>query len=102
MRFRASPMCALALLTLAGCTDLTPIQNDLKDLRSQVSRLSAEQASMKTSLDAATQSAKSASDSARAAASKADQALALGRGNQASIDATNEKINRMFRRHLSK
>jgi hypothetical protein len=38
----------------------------------------------------------------RRPASKADQALALGRGNQESIDATNEKINRMFRRHLSK
>ena len=102
MRFWALPMCAVAIFSLAGCTDLTPIQNDLKDLRSEVSRLSTQQGAMKAELDTAAQSAKAASDAARAAASKSDQALTLAQANQKSIDATNEKINRMFRRHLSK
>lgn len=102
MRFWEPPMCALTMLCLAGCTDLTPIQNDLKDLRSEVSRLSAQQGAMKAELDTAAQSAKATSDAARAAASKSDQALALAQADQKSIDATNEKIDRMFRRHLSK
>ena len=43
-----------------------------------------------------------AESAARRAASKADQALALAQASQKAIDATNEKIDRMFRRHLSK
>jgi hypothetical protein len=102
MRFWAASMCVLGMFSVAGCTDLTPIQNDLKDLRSEVTRLSAQQGAMKAELDTAVQSSKAASDAARAAASKSDQALALAQADQKSIDATNEKIDRMFRRHLSK
>jgi len=102
MRLWAPLTIVLAMSTLAACTDLTPIQNDLKDLHSQVNRLSAEQGALKISSNNAVQSAKGASDAAHAAASKADQALALAQADQRSIDATNEKIDRMFRRHLSK
>ena len=91
-----------AVLLLSGCTDLTPIQNQVKDLGSQVSRLSSEQASMRATLENTNRSAHNAETAANSAAAKADQALALGQKNQASIDATNEKIDRMFRRHLSK
>lgn len=93
---------ALAVSLLSGCTDLTPIQNQIKDLSSQVSRLSSEQAAMKSTLDGTTRSAQNAEQAANRAASKADQALALAQQNKTSIDATNEKIARMFRRHLSK
>jgi methyl-accepting chemotaxis protein len=102
MSLRTPVMFVLATFTLVGCTDLTPIQNDLKDLHSEVSRLSGEQSNMKVAVNNATQSAKAAADSARAAASKSDQALALAQANQKAIDSTNEKIDRMFRRHLSK
>jgi uncharacterized protein YPO0396 len=102
MRQRAPLTIFLAMSTLAGCTDLTPIQNDLKDLHIQVNRLSAEQETLKTTSNNAVQSAKRASDAAHAAASKADQALALAQTDQRSIDATNKKIDRMFRRRLSK
>ena len=40
----------VAVLGLSGCTDLTPIQNQIKDLSSQVSRLSTEEAGMKSTL----------------------------------------------------
>ena len=92
----------LAAMGLSGCTDLTPVQNQIKDLSSQVSRLSSEQAAMKSTLDGTARSARDAESAANSAASKADQALALAQSNQRSIDATNEKINRMFKRHLSK
>ena len=45
---------------------------------------------------------KEAAYAARTASSKSEQALALAQTNQKSIEATNEKIDRMFRRHLSK
>lgn len=93
---------AVLVLGLSGCTDLTPIQNQIKDLSGQVSRLSAEQAGMKSTLDGAAKSGRDAESAANRAAGKADQALALAQANQKSIDATNEKIERMFRRHLSK
>lgn len=93
---------ALAVSMLSGCTDLTPIQNQIKDLSGQVSRLSAQQTAMKSTLDGTTRSAHEAAQAANSAASKADQALALAQQNKTSIEATNEKIDRMFRRHLSK
>lgn len=36
MSLRAPLLIVLVVSTLAGCTDLTPIQSDIKDLRSQV------------------------------------------------------------------
>lgn len=91
-----------AALVLSGCTDLTPIQNQIKDLSNQVNHLSSEQASMRSTLEGTTRAARDAEQAANRAAAKADQALSLAQKNQASIDATNEKIDRMFRRHLSK
>jgi outer membrane murein-binding lipoprotein Lpp len=87
---------------LSGCTDLTPIQNQIKDLSGQVSRLSAEQAAMRSTLDNTTRAARDAEEAAKRASGKADQALALAQANKTTIEATNEKIDRMFRRHLSK
>jgi outer membrane murein-binding lipoprotein Lpp len=87
---------------LSGCTDLSPIQNDIKDLRSQINRLQTDVGSMKKTLDNAAQASREAQRAADRASSTANQALALGQSNQKSIEATNEKLDRMFRRHLSK
>ena len=87
---------------LTGCTDLTPIQNDLKDLHAQVSRLSSEVASVKASADNAAQQSSQAQQAADHASSTAHQALTLAQSDQKSIDQTNERLDRMFRRHLSK
>jgi outer membrane murein-binding lipoprotein Lpp len=93
---------ATVVVGLSGCTDLTPIQNQIKDLSNQVSRLSSEQAAMRSTLESTGKSARDAESAASRAAGKSDQALALAQANKSSIDATNEKIDRMFRRHLSK
>ena len=57
---------------------------------------------MRSTLEGTSRSARDAEAAANRAASKADQALSLAQTNQRSIEATNEKIDRMFRRHLSK
>ena len=88
--------------TLAGCTDLTPLQNQVKDLQSQVARLSQEQSATKSSADAAARSAREATDAANRASSKADQALAAAQSDKQSIDEINEKMERMFKRRLAK
>jgi Alanine-zipper, major outer membrane lipoprotein len=57
---------------------------------------------MRSTLDSTNRAVQGAEAAANRASSKADQALELAQANKASIDATNEKIDRMFRRHLSK
>jgi uncharacterized protein HemX len=87
---------------LAACTDLTPLQSQVKDLQSQAARLTQEQSTAKTSTDNAARSAHEAADAAGRASSKADQAVTLAQANKKSIDDINEKMERMFRRRLSK
>ena len=82
---------AAAVVGLAGCTDLKPIQAQIDDLKAQVAKVAAD-----------TSSAKSAADQANAAASSASQALAAAHASQSCCDATNEKIDRMFKRSVSK
>ena len=61
-----------AVVALAGCTDLKPLQ------------------------------AQAANTAAAGAQSTANQALAAAQAAQAAVDATNEKIDRMFKRSISK
>ena len=58
---------------------------------------SAENAAAKASTDAS-----SASSAAAAAQSTANQALAAAQAAQSGVDATNEKIDRMFKKSVSK
>lgn len=102
MRVALAGVAIVLSSALAGCTDLTPLQNQVKDLQSQVARLSQEQAATKSSADAAAGSAREATNAANGASSKADQALALAQSDKQSIDDINEKMERMFRRRLSK
>lgn len=87
---------------VAGCTDMTPLQNDVNGLKSQVASLQGEVASVRTSADQAAQQAASAKAAADQATSTAQKALALANQAQKEIDATNERLNRMFRHHLQK
>jgi len=98
-----------AVAALTGCTDLKPLQAQVDDLKSQVSKLSSDVAANKTSTDAAAraaatagQSATQANTTAGAAQNTANQALAAAKAAQAGVDATNEKIDRMFKRSVSK
>ena len=90
----------------AGCTDLKPIQTQIDDLKSQISKVNSNAAAHQASDDAKFKSAADASASAaRAAAaaqSTANQALAAAKAAQSGVDATNEKIDRMFKRSVSK
>lgn len=84
-----------AVVGLAGCTDLKPLQAEVDGLKTQV-------ASLQSQLSAVKGTADSASSAAQGAQSTANQALAAAQASQACCDATNEKVDRMFRRSISK
>lgn len=86
----------------AGCSSLTPLQNDINGLKAQVGRLQGEVESVKSSADQAASQASAAKQAADAANSTAQRALDLANQDQKSIDATNERLRRMFRHHLAK
>src|SRR5215469_8978019 len=87
---------------MAGCTDLKPLQAQVDDLKAQVAKLGGDLSSAKSSADQANSAAQSASQAASGAQSTANQALAAAHASQSCCDATNEKIDRMFKRSVSK
>jgi len=91
-----------AVATLAGCTDLKPLQAQIDTLKTEVSGLQSQVAAAKSAADSASSAASSASSAASGAQSAANQALAAAQASQSCCDATNEKIDRMFRRSISK
>jgi outer membrane murein-binding lipoprotein Lpp len=97
---------AAAVLALAGCQDLKPLQADVDTLKSQVAKLQTDTAAHASS--DAQQFSKLSSDVAAAnqtassAQSAANQALSAAQAAQAGVDATNEKLDRMFKKSVSK
>jgi murein lipoprotein len=102
MKLTVGLSAAFLAVTLAGCADLTPLQADLKDLHAQVSQLQTSLGAVKTSANNAASSAAAAQRAAVAAKASAQQALDLANADEKKIDDTNEKLDRMFKRHLSK
>jgi methyl-accepting chemotaxis protein len=98
----AKALSVVLLVALAGCTDLKPTQATLDDLKSQVDHLKSMAASAQAASQAATSASRSAQQAAGNAQSTANQALALDKTNQSSIDAINDKVDRMFRKRLAK
>ena len=90
------------VVAFAGCTDLKPIQAQIDDLKSQVSKLQSDTAKALNDAAAANAAAANAQSAASGAQSTANQALATGQSNSMAIDALNEKIDRMFKKSLSK
>jgi outer membrane murein-binding lipoprotein Lpp len=90
------------LLAFAGCTDLKPIQAQIDDLKSQVSKLQSDTAKASSAAAAAQSAASSAQSTASGAQSTANQALSLAQSNQTAIEAINEKLDRMFKKSVSK
>jgi outer membrane murein-binding lipoprotein Lpp len=89
------------IAAMAGCTDLKPIQAQIDDLKSQVSRVSSDLAAHKadrTDADAAAAAARQAA----AAQATANQALSAAQASQAAVNDLNEKVDRMFTRSVSK
>lgn len=93
---------AAVVVGLVGCTDLKPLQAEVADLKSQVGKLQSDVQAAKQTADQANSAAQSASQAASGAQSTANQALAASQASQSCCDATNEKIDRMFRRSVSK
>ncbi len=93
---------AFCIVFAAGCTDLKPIQAQIDDLKSQVHNLSSEMASVKNQADGAASAARTAAAAAQHAQSTADSAVAMASKNQQAIEAINEKIDRMFKKSVSK
>jgi hypothetical protein len=94
---------AVAILAaLAGCTDLKPLQAVVDNLKAQVGKLQSDLQAARGAADQANSAAQSASQAASGAQSTANQALAASQASQSCCDATNEKIDRMFRRSVSK
>jgi hypothetical protein len=104
-RYRSTLLTASAaslFVAASGCTDLKPVQAQLDDLKAQISQLSPKVANADNQALAAAGSARSAASSAQQAKSTADKANATAQTNQQAIEAINEKIDRMFKKKLSK
>ena len=93
---------ATLVAALVGCTDLKPLQAQVDDLKAQVGKLSSDLSAAKGAADQANSAASTASQAASGAQSTANQALAASQASQSCCDATNEKIDRMFKRSVSK
>jgi methyl-accepting chemotaxis protein len=96
---------ALALLMAAGCQS----GKELEEVRAVAQRADQNATAAQKSADAASAAASSANASAAAAKSAADsaqstanRALQAAQAAQASVDAQNEKMDRMFKKSVSK
>src|SRR5579862_1520655 len=92
----------VAVVGLAACTDLKPLQAEVADLKAQLAKVQGDASAAKSSADQANSAAQSASQAASGAQSTANQAVAAAHASQSCCDATNEKIDRMFKRSVSK
>jgi murein lipoprotein len=90
------------VVAFAGCTDLKPIQAQIDDLKSQVSKLQSDTAKAASDAAAANSAAAAAQSAASGAQSTANQALSTAQSNSTAIEAINEKIDRMFKKSVSK
>lgn len=93
---------SLFILLASGCTDLKPVQAQLDDLKAQLNQISSKIASADSQSMAGASSARSAASTAQQAQSTADKANAMAKSNQQAIEAINEKIDRMFKKSVSK
>ncbi len=91
---------ALAITMAAGCTG--NLQREHEALAAKVDQMAKDLASAKSNADAASAAANDASKRATSAQSTANQALNAANQSQACCDATNEKIDRMFKRSQAK
>lgn len=92
----------LALAPLTGCTDLSAIDKEFKDLKAQLNQVSSDVVAMQSSLDKATESSREAKEAADNAASTAAQALITAQSAQRSVAATNERLKELTPDHPPK
>lgn len=95
---------ALVMLTAAGCQT-----KQIDEVRALATKAGQDAAAAQATANAAQTAATNAGSAAAAAKSAADnaqstanQALQAAQGAQAGVDATNEKLDRMFKQSVSK
>jgi hypothetical protein len=89
---------AAIVIALAGCAT----QKDLVAVRGVAEQAVRDAAASKSAADSALAAAQHATTAAAAAQSTANQSLQADLANQACCNATNEKIDRMFQKAVSK
>ena len=91
---------ALVILMTTGCA--AELQNQVDALNAKVDSMASDVARAQSAADAANAGSSEARQMASGAQSTANQALNAANQSQACCDATNEKIDRMFERGMSK
>jgi len=89
---------AVVVVALGGCAS----QKHLEEVRATAERAVQDAGNAKAAADAAMASANQGKTAAAAAQSTANQALQAAQAGQACCEATNEKMNRMFEKLISK
>ena len=89
---------ALAIVITTGCVST----DKFNALAARMDRVEATTASNKSAADAAAAAASEAKQTASGAQSTANQALNAANQSQSCCDATNEKMDRMFKRSQAK
>jgi murein lipoprotein len=93
----------LALGVMAGCQDAVKLlQPQIDDLKVQVNKVATDAAAAKDAANAAANAAAAAQQAANAVQSTANEAKQAATDSQACCTATNEKIDRMFKKSMSK
>ena len=91
-----------AAVLATGCVSTSTFNDYVAKNDAAVAAAAQNASAAKSAADAAAASAQSASSTASAAQSTANQALQAAQAAQACCDATNEKIDRAFKRSLGK
>jgi hypothetical protein len=89
---------ALVLVAASGCVS----QKAVDEIKATADKAVQDAAAAKSAADAAASAAQAAKSSADSAQSAANQALQAAQASQACCDATNEKIDRAFKKSVSK
>src|SRR5882672_6659868 len=93
----------LALGAMTGCQDAVKVlQPQIDDLKAQVAKVASDTAAAKDAANAASNAAAAAQQAANAAQSTANDAKQAASDSAACCTATNEKIDRMFKKSMSK
>jgi hypothetical protein len=91
-----------AALLATGCVSTSEFNEHKASSDAAIKAAQQDAAAAKAAADAAAASASSAASSASSAQSTANQALQAAQGAQACCDATNEKIDRAFKKSMGK
>ena len=93
---------AAAAVLATGCVSTSTFNEHVASADAAIKAAQQDAAAAKAAADAAAAAVSSASNAANSAQSTANQALQAAQASQACCDATNEKIDRAFKRSMGK